>query len=104
MAESVELDTPWKNFINLKKETIEQEVKDKIYEQMLLTFGNIDETKFIMKKLTLEEEILQKLIDTLRKKHINPNAYEFYLTDEGDKIYMIEHEKIPKPIKILFEK
>lgn len=57
-----------------------------------------------MKKLTLEEEILQELIDTLRKKHINPNAYEFYLTDEGDKIYMIEHEKIPKPIKILFEK
>lgn len=57
-----------------------------------------------MKKLTLEEEIFQELIGALRKENINPNDYEFYLTDEGDKVYMIKHENIPKPIKILLER
>lgn len=56
-----------------------------------------------MKQLTIEEKILQELLEELRKKNINPNVYEFYLTDEGDKIYMIKHENIPKPIKLIFE-
>lgn len=96
-------DTPWEDFINLMKETVEQEIKDRIYEQMSLAFDDVDERKSTMKQLTIEEEMFQELIDVLRKKDINPNAYEFYLTDEGDKVYMIEHEKIPKPIKVIFE-
>lgn len=56
-----------------------------------------------MKKLTFEEEILQELINALRKEGINPNDYKFYSTDEGDKIYMIKNETIPKPIKVIFK-
>lgn len=56
-----------------------------------------------MKQLTIEEKILQKLLEELRKKNINLNVYEFYLTDEGDKVYMIKHENIPKPIKLIFK-
>lgn len=57
-----------------------------------------------MKQLTCEDKIVQELSEELRKININPNACLFYLTDEGDKIYMIKREDIPKPIKILFER
>lgn len=86
MAES----TPWKNFINLKKETLEQEMKNKICEQMLFD------------KLTFEEEIFQELLEELRKQNINFDEYEFYFDDEGNENCIIPIES--KPVKIIFEK
>lgn len=53
-------------------------------------------------KLIKEDAILQKIVfDELHGLNINPNDFEFYLTGEGDKIYIIPTSQ--KPLKVILD-
>lgn len=58
---------------------------------------------YTMIPLSKEDEILKDFLEELHKMNFNSDNCTFYRDEEGDTVYTIKNEDIPKPIKLIFE-